>query len=81
MRMGRYEHGLFGVGAILYAGPVDSPESMLLRLSDSDITIRGKNGNARIVNISYQTARTLDRYLHSWAGHAQPGDRSCGWTQ
>ena len=36
-----------------------------------EITVRGKNGNPRIVRIGYQTARTLDRYIRARARHAQ----------
>jgi len=42
-----------------------------LDLWQREITVRGKNGKARIVKIGYQTARTLDRYLRARARHAQ----------
>jgi len=42
-----------------------------LDLWQREITIRGKNGKARIVKIDYQTARTLDRYIRARARHAQ----------
>jgi site-specific recombinase XerD len=42
-----------------------------LDLRQREITVRGKNGKARIVKIDYQTARTLDRYIRARARHAQ----------
>jgi site-specific recombinase XerD len=42
-----------------------------LDLWQREITVRGKNGNARIVKIGYQTPRTLDRYLRVRSRHAQ----------
>src|SRR6266705_1652088 len=36
-----------------------------------EITVRGKAGKARIVKISYDAARVLDRYLRIRSGHAQ----------
>jgi site-specific recombinase XerD len=36
-----------------------------------EITVRGKAGKARIVKISYDAARVLDRYLRIRTGHAQ----------
>src|SRR5262249_48704435 len=42
-----------------------------LDLWQREITVRGKDGKARIVKISYQTARPLDRYLRARARHAQ----------
>jgi integrase/recombinase XerD len=41
----------------------DDTERSDLELWQREITIRGKNGKARIVKIDYQTARTLDRYI------------------
>jgi integrase/recombinase XerD len=41
----------------------DDTERSDLDLWQREITVRGKNGKARIVKIDYQTARTLDRYL------------------
>ena len=41
-----------------------------LDLWQREITVRGKNGKARIVKIDYQTARTLDRYLRVRSRHA-----------
>jgi integrase len=43
-----------------------------------EIAVRGKNGKMRIVKISYQTARTLDRYLRARPGTPRPGGRTCG---
>ena len=42
-----------------------------LDLWQREITVRGKNGKARIVKISHPAARTLDRYLRARARHAQ----------
>jgi integrase/recombinase XerD len=42
-----------------------------LDLWQREITVRGKNGKARIVKISYQTSRTLDRYIRARSRHAQ----------
>jgi integrase/recombinase XerD len=42
-----------------------------LDLWQREITVRGKNGKARIVKIDYPTARILDRYLRARARHAQ----------
>ena len=42
-----------------------------LDLWQREITVRGKSGKARIVRISYQTARTLDRYIRVRAQHDQ----------
>jgi integrase len=36
-----------------------------------EITVRGKHGKQRIVKISYQAARTVDRYVRVRAQHAQ----------
>jgi site-specific recombinase XerD len=36
-----------------------------------EITVRGKGGRARIVKITYDTARTLDRYIRVRTRHAQ----------
>jgi site-specific recombinase XerD len=36
-----------------------------------EITVRGKGGKARIVKISYDAARALDRYIRVRARHAQ----------
>ena len=36
-----------------------------------EITVRGKGGRARIVKITYDSARTLDRYIRVRARHAQ----------
>ena len=47
-------------------------------LRDREITIRGKDGKARIVRIGYDAARSLDRYLRIRSRHAQRGGRSCG---
>ena len=49
----------------------DDTERSDLDLWQREITIRGKNGKARIVKIDYQTARTLDRYIRARARHAQ----------
>ena len=42
-----------------------------LDLWQREITVRGKNGNARIVKIDHQAARTLNRYLRARARHVQ----------
>jgi integrase len=42
-----------------------------LDLWQREITVWGKDGKARIVRISYQTARTLDRYIRARSRHAQ----------
>jgi site-specific recombinase XerD len=42
-----------------------------LALWQREITVRGKNGKARIVQIGYQTARTLDRYIRARSRYAQ----------
>ena len=58
----------------------DDTERSDLDLWQREITIRGKNGKARIVKIDYQTAHALDRYLRTRAGMRRPGGRSCGWA-
>jgi integrase/recombinase XerD len=50
--------------------PQDTQRSDL-DLWQREITVRGKNGKARIVKISYPAARTLDRYLRARARHGQ----------
>ena len=50
--------------------PVDAERSDL-DLWQREITVRGKDGNQRIVKISYPCARTLDRYLRARSRHAQ----------
>jgi len=50
--------------------PEDAERSDL-DLWQREVTVRGKNGKARIVKIDYQTARTLDRYLRIRSRHAQ----------
>jgi integrase/recombinase XerD len=50
--------------------PVDAERSDL-DLWQREITVRGKNGNQRIVKISYSAARTLDRHLRARSRHAQ----------
>src|SRR5690242_17156242 len=50
--------------------PVDAERSDL-DLWQREITVRGKNGNQRIVKISYPAARTLDRYIRVRARHTQ----------
>ena len=51
-----------------------------LDLWQREITVRGKNGKARIVKIDYPTARTLDRQSVPGPGMRRPGARSCGWA-
>ena len=53
------------------------------RLSDVDvwqreITVCGKGGKARIVKITYDAARALDRYIRVGGGMGRHGDRSYG---
>jgi integrase/recombinase XerD len=50
--------------------PVDAERSDL-DLWQREITVRGKHGKQRIVKISYQAARTVDRYLRARSRHAQ----------
>jgi site-specific recombinase XerD len=50
--------------------PVDAERSDL-DLWAREITVRGKHGKQRIVKISYQAARTVDRYIRVRARHAQ----------
>jgi len=50
--------------------PEDAERSDL-DLWQREITVRGKDGKARIVRIGYQTARTLDRYIRTRSRHAQ----------
>jgi site-specific recombinase XerD len=50
--------------------PEDTQRSDL-DLWEREITVRGKNGKARVVRIGYQTACTLDRYLRARSRHAQ----------
>jgi site-specific recombinase XerC len=40
-------------------------------LRQREITVRGKGGKPRIVKISYDAARTVDRYLRARARHPQ----------
>jgi integrase/recombinase XerD len=49
----------------------DDTERSDLDLWQREITVRGKNGKARIVKIDYQTARSLDRYIRARARHVQ----------
>jgi integrase/recombinase XerD len=50
--------------------PEDAKRSDL-DLWQREVTVRGKNGKARIIKVSYQAARTLDRYIRARARHAQ----------
>jgi len=50
-----------------------------LNLLGREIRVRGKAGRERIVKISYQAARGVDRYLRVRAKHALRPGRSCGW--
>ena len=49
----------------------DDPARNDLDLQGREIRIRGKGGTARTVKISYQAARSLDRYLRARARHPQ----------
>jgi integrase/recombinase XerD len=44
-----------------------------------EITVRGKGGKPRIVRISHEAARALNRYLRVRSRHARRGGVSCGW--
>jgi site-specific recombinase XerC len=44
-----------------------------LDLAGREIRVRGKAGRERIVKISYQAARSVDRYLRVRAGHPLAG--------
>ncbi len=47
------------------------PRRSDIDLWQREITVRGKGGRPRIVKISYDTARALDRYLRARARHPQ----------
>jgi site-specific recombinase XerD len=49
----------------------DDTQRSDLDLWQREIIVRGKNGKARIVKISYPAARALDRYIRVRARHAQ----------
>jgi site-specific recombinase XerC len=49
----------------------DNPRNSDVDLWQREITVRGKGGKTRIVKISYDAARSLDRYLRVRARHAQ----------
>jgi integrase/recombinase XerD len=51
----------------------DDPERGDLNLYGRDIRVFGKGGKPRIVTISYEAARSLDRYLRARAKHPQAG--------
>ena len=44
-----------------------------------EITVRGKDGRARVVRIGHEATRALDRYLRIGPGMDRRGGRSCGW--
>jgi site-specific recombinase XerD len=50
-----------------------------VNLPAREITVRGKGGKPRIVKISYDAARSLDRYLRARARTRRRRGRSCGW--
>ena len=56
----------------------DDPRRSDVDLWQREITVRGKGGKPRIVKISYDAARGLDRYLRARARHPQAAGRSCG---
>jgi site-specific recombinase XerD len=49
----------------------DDPACNDIDLQSREIKICGKGGKGRVVKISYEAARTLDRYLRVRARHAQ----------
>ena len=49
----------------------DDPRRSDIDLWQRDITVRGKGGRPRIVKISYDAARAVDRYLRARARHPQ----------
>jgi integrase/recombinase XerD len=60
-----------GIRLAELAGIRYDPQRSDLDLWQREITVRGKNGKARIVKVSYPAARTLNRYVRAWARHAQ----------
>ncbi len=51
----------------------DDPAGGDLDLLGREIRVRGKGGRPRIVKISYDAARAVDRYLRARSGHPQAG--------
>ena len=49
----------------------DDPQQGDVDVWQREITVRGKGGKARIVKVTYDAARALDRYLRVRARHAQ----------
>jgi site-specific recombinase XerD len=47
----------------------DDPDRSDLDLENRQLTIRGKGGKSRIVKISHEAARRVDRYLRARIGH------------
>ena len=56
----------------------DDPRRSDVDLWHREITVRGKGGKTRTVKISYDAARSLDRYLRARARHA-PAHRPQPW--
>jgi site-specific recombinase XerD len=52
----------------------DDPQRSDVDLWRREIRVRGKGGQPRVVRISHETARDLDRYIR-----ARPTGRSSGW--
>jgi hypothetical protein len=55
-----------------------NPRRSDLDLWQREITLRGKSGKPRIVKISYDAARAVNRYLHARVRHSQACGLSCG---
>jgi site-specific recombinase XerD len=51
----------------------DDPSRTDVDLAGRELRVRGKGGKGRIVKISHEAARALDRYLRARARHAQAG--------
>jgi site-specific recombinase XerD len=56
----------------------DDPQRSDVDLWRREIRVRGKGGQPRVVRISHETARDLDRYIRARSGHDR-AYRSSGW--
>jgi site-specific recombinase XerC len=63
-----------GIRAAVLAGiryDAHDPQASDADLWQREITVRGKGGKPRVVKITHDAARALDRYIRVSAGHAQ----------
>jgi integrase/recombinase XerD len=52
-------------------GDAHDPQASDVDLWQREITVRGKGGKVRVVRITHDAARALDRYIRVRAGRAQ----------